>query len=619
MIRTALRTAENGIAVGAFLLLGILPAVEIFLRSLFQLGVPGYNSYIFHLVLVIAFIGGMITSRENRHLAMTAGLAYSRGELKTGLQTIVAFVSVSVTTALAWSALVLVLIGFEPGTTVGFIPVHVFAAAMPIGFAVMAIRFFARTPAGRGRRVIVALAFVVGTFFALSSGYNALFLLALPIPPAFDAIMGFWYGYSWYATVPLAVLIVLSAGIGVPIFVVLAGVALMFFSRSGGSLEVIPLEGYTMLTGNTIPAIPLFTLAGFILSESKAGERLVRLFRSFFGWAPGGMAVAAVLVSTFFTTFTGASGVTILALGGLLFFILTDSGKYSERFSTGLLTGSGSIGLLFPPSLAIILYGAVAQVNISHLFIGGILPGLLFVIAMSATGVFVAVRNGVSTVPFDRKEAWAALLDAIWEVLLPVVIIAFYFGGLTTLVETSAIAVVYAFVVETLIHKEISLKRIPDVILKSVPIVGGVLIILAAARGLSSYIIDVEIPTQLSAWVQANIGSRFVFLVLLNLALLVTGCIMDLYSAILVVAPLVIPLGSLFGVDPVHLGVIFLANLGLGFITPPVGLNLFLASYRFDQPLVKIYRSVLPFFALQIVILLIVTYVPWFSTVLVPG
>lgn len=616
---TALRKAENGIAVGAFLLLALLPAVEIFLRSLFQLGVPGYNGYVFHLVLVIAFVGGMITSRENRHLAMTAGLAYSRGEVKTGLQTIVAFVSVSVATALAWSALVLVLIGFEPGTSVGFVPVHVFAAAMPAGFAVMAIRFFMRTPAGRGRRAVVGLAFVVGTFFALSSGYNALFLLGREIPPAFDTVMGVWYGYSWYATIPITILIVLSAGIGVPIFVVLAGVALMLFSRSGGSLEVIPLEGYTMLTGNTIPAIPLFTLAGFILSESKAGERLVRLFRSFFGWAPGGMAVAAVLVSTFFTTFTGASGVTILALGGLLYFILTDSGKYSERFSTGLLTGSGSIGLLFPPSLAIILYGAVAQVNISHLFIGGILPGLLLVIAMSATGVYAAVRNGVSTVPFDREEAWSALLDAMWEVLLPAVILAFYFGGLTTLVETSAIAVVYAFIVETLIHKEISLRRIPDVILKSVPIVGGVLIILAAARGLSSYIIDAEIPTQLSAWVEANIGSRFVFLVLLNVALLVTGCIMDLYSAILVVAPLVIPLGSLFGVDPVHLGVVFLANLGLGFITPPVGLNLFLASYRFGQPLVRIYRSVLPFFALQIVILLIVTYVPWFSTVLVPG
>lgn len=619
MIRRTLRRAENGIAVTAFILLSLLPAVEIVLRSLFQLGVQGYNNYVFHFVLVISFIGGMITSRENRHLAMTAGLAFSRGEVKAGLETIVAFVSVAVNTALAWSSLTLVLVGFEPGTNVGFIPVHVFVAVMPLGFGVMAVRFFTRTPRGRGRRAVVGLAFVLGTFFALSSGYNVLFAYGLSVPPVFDAVMGFWYTYSWYATVPLAILIALSAAVGVPIFVVLAGVALMLFSRSGGSLEVIPLEGYTMLTGTTIPAIPLFTLAGFILSESKAGERLVRLFRAFFGWAPGGMAVAAVLVSTFFTTFTGASGVTILALGGLLFFILTESGKYSERFTTGLLTGSGSIGLLFPPSLAIILYGAVAQVNISHLFLGGILPGLLFVVAMAATGVYAAMRNGVETTPFDSREAWDALKDAFWEVLLPVVIVAFYFGGLTTLVETSAIAVVYAFLVETVIHKEISLRNLPRVILKSVPIIGGVLVILAAARGLSSYIVDVQIPTVLSRWVEANISSRFVFLVLLNLALLVTGCIMDLYSAILVVAPLVIPLGSLFGIDPVHLGVIFLANLGLGFITPPVGLNLFLASYRFEQPLGRIYRSVLPFFLLQIAILLVVTYVPWFSTALVPG
>lgn len=618
MVRTLFRRVEDGVAVVCFVLLAALPAVEIALRSLFRLGVQGYSNYVVHLVLALAFVGGMITSREKQHLAMSAGLALSRGDLRAGLQTVVSFISVSVCTALAWSSLALLLIGFDARTVVGFVPIQIFVAAMPVGFAVMAVRFFTRAPAGHGRRAGLVLAFVAGTFFSLSSAYNLFFSFDLTPPAFLDAMMNGWYTYSWYATVPLAVVLILSSAVGVPIFVVLAGVAMMFFSRSGGSLEVIPLEGYTMLTASSIPAIPLFTLAGFILSESKAGDRMVALFRAFFGWMPGGMAVAAVLVSTFFTTFTGASGVTILALGGLLFFVLTDNGHYSERFSMGLLTGSGSIGLLFPPSLAIILYGTVAQYNIFHLFLGGILPGALFVVSMALAGVFVSERRGIRPVAFSLKEALSALKASAWEVLLPVVIVLFYFGGLTTLVETSAIAVLYAFLVETVIHKEIPIRRMPQVILKSVPIVGGVLVILAAARGLSSFIVDVQIPTMLSTWVEANISSRFVFLVLLNLALLATGCIMDLYSAILVVAPLVIPLGTLFGVQPVHLGIIFLANLGLGFITPPVGLNLFLASYRFEQPLIRVYRSVWPFFLLQLAIVLIITYVPWFSTALVP-
>jgi tripartite ATP-independent transporter DctM subunit len=609
---------EDTLAVVCFVLLAVLPGVEIVLRSLFRLGVQGYSNYVVHLVLVLAFVGGMITSREKQHLAMSAGLALSRGDLRAGLQTVVSFISVSICTALAWSSAAMLLIGFDPRTIVGFVPIQVFVAAMPVGFAVMAVRFFTRAPAGHGRRAGLVLAFVAGTFFSLSSLYNLFFSFELTPPAILDSAMNAWYAYSWYATVPLAVALILSSAIGVPIFVVLAGVAMMFFSRSGGSLEVIPLEGYTMLTASSIPAIPLFTLAGFILSESKAGDRMVGLFRAFFGWMPGGMAVAAVLVSTFFTTFTGASGVTILALGGLLFLVLTDNGHYGERFSMGLLTGSGSIGLLFPPSLAIILYGTVAQYNIFHLFLGGILPGALFVIAMALAGVYVSERRGIKAVAFSLPEALSALKASAWEVLLPVVIVLFYFGGLTTLVETSAIAVLYAFLVETVIHKEIPLRRLPRVILKSVPIVGGVLVILAAARGLSSFIVDVQIPTMLSTWVEAHIDSRFVFLVLLNVALLATGCIMDLYSAILVVAPLVIPLGNLFGVAPVHLGIIFLANLGLGFITPPVGLNLFLASYRFDQPLLRVYRSVWPFFLLQLAIVLIITYVPWFSTALVP-
>ena len=345
----------------------------------------------------------------------------------------------------------------------------------------------------------------------------------------------------------------------------------------------------------------------------------MRLFRALFGWLPGGLVIAAIVVSAVFTTFTGASGVTILALGGLLLYVLVHSGNHTEDFSTGILTASGSIGLLFPPSLALIIYGSVAQISIFDLLLAGILPGLLLVAAMCVVGVVVAIRRKVPSVPFDRREAWAALKESMPEVLLPVVIIAVYFSGLATLVETAAVAVVYTVVVEVFVRKEIPVKGLRDVAVKAAAIIGGVLVILALARALNYYIIDAGVADQLSSWVESTISSRFVFLLLVNLVLLITGMFMDIFSAILVVAPLLIPLGELFGVAPVHLGIIFVANMGIGFITPPVGMNLFLAAYRFDVPLSRLYRNVAPFFLVQLVIVLIITYWPGLSTVLVGG
>jgi C4-dicarboxylate transporter DctM subunit len=294
--------------------------------------------------------------------------------------------------------------------------------------------------------------------------------------------------------------------------------------------------------------------------------------------------------------------------------VLTESGRYGKRFANGLITGSGSIGLLFPPSLPIILYGVIAQINILHMFIGGILPGFLMVLALCVFGVLTALKNKVERVPFELREAWQALRESWWEILLPVIILVGYFTGITTLVETGAIAVLYALVIEVGFHRDLRLRDLPRVFLKCIPIVGGVLIILAAAKGLSYYIVDAEVPISLSAWVQENIHSKYMFLILLNVGLLITGCLMDIFSAILVVVPLIIPVGAAFGIDPVHLGVIFLANLGVGYLTPPVGLNLFLAAYRFNEPLAKIYRDVVPFFLVLLGVVLLITYVPWFST-----
>jgi tripartite ATP-independent transporter DctM subunit len=371
-----------------------------------------------------------------------------------------------------------------------------------------------------------------------------------------------------------------------------------------------------MLISETIPVIPLFTLAGFILSASNAGERLVRLFHGLFGWVPGGQIIAAVLVSTFFTTFTGASGVTILALGGILYVVLHTEGPFTDRFTTGFLTASGSVGFLFPPSLTIILYAVVARISVIDMFIGAFIPGVIVMVTMMLIGIFVAWRNKVPTSPLNLKEVRQGLRESVWELVLPLFIIVMYFSGTTTLLETASLSVIYVVLVEVLIHREVKFRELPGIALKAMPIIGGVLIILAMSRGLSYYIIDARVPGMLTDWIHANIQSKFVFLVLLNIALIITGCFMDIFSAIMVVAPLVIPMGQVFGVDPVHLGIIFLANLELGFMTPPVGLNLFLSSYRFEKPLSQIYVDVIPFFFLQLIALLVITYVPWLTTVL---
>ncbi|MBN2551721.1 MAG: TRAP transporter large permease subunit [Spirochaetales bacterium] len=611
-IRGALRF-ENGLSGLVLLLIALLPAMEIIARLFFKTGIHSSADLTHHLVLWLTCLGGAITSREGKHITLSAGLEMIGSSVRLWIVTATTFISTTISTAMTWSALSLVLIGFDPSKRIGFIPVQIAAAVIPLGFLLITVRFLARSPIRGWKRALAALGCLLGTIIAFSSVMNVLYTVFPQVPLFLDGLQMLFQQIAERISLAGLVIVILSIFFGTPIFIVLGGVAYLLFVRSFGALEVIPSEAYSMLTGYSIPAIPLFTFAGFILSESKAGERLVRLFRAWLGWLPGGLIIMAVLVCTFFTTFTGATGVTILALGALLAYVLVESGRYSTDFANGLITGSGSIGLLFPPSLPIILYGVIAQINIKHMFVGGILPGLLMVLTICGIGVFTAVRHKVKPVRFQIREAALSIKDSFWEILLPVIILLGYFGGLFTLVETGAVAVIYALIIEMLIHRDLSLRDLPGVMLKCIPIVGGVLIILAAAKGLSYYLVDAEVPMRLSSWVQANISSRYLFLILLNLALLVTGCLMDIFSAILVVVPLIIPMGEIFGVHPVHLGVIFLANLGVGYLTPPVGLNLFLAAYRFEQPLVRIYRNVIPFFLALLAVVLLITYVPWFS------
>ncbi len=610
----ALHAAENLLAYALLVLLALLPTLEVVARRFFHTGIYGSSLYVVHLVLWITFIGGMITSREGRHLSLSLGVERLAPPLRRAIRVATHWVSVAVVTALTWSALSLVLLGFDPSKRVGLLPIQLVAAVMPLGFAVMTARFIRAADGRPAGRWIAATGLLAGSLLAtesLSSAVEAIFGAAPPfLWAAAGALAPAWVALVW----PGAIILILAAFLGSPIFVALGGLAILLFLHAGGVLASIPDEAYSMLTGPAIPAIPLFTLVGFLLSESKAGERLVRLFRAFLGWLPGGLAIMAILVCTFFTTFTGASGVTILALGALLAYILVESGGYTKNFSTGLITASGSVGLLFPPSLPVILYGVVAQINIAHLYIGGIVPGLLMVITLVALALVMGRRTRRERVPFRLPEAGGAFLESIWEILLPVIVLLGFFLGLTTLVETGAIAVVYVLVVELVIHRDLKPRDLPAVFLKCLPIIGGVLIILAVAKGLSYYIVDVEVPVKLTAWVKASIGSKYVFLLLLNVFLLITGCLMDIYSAIIVVVPLIAPFSGVFGIDPVHLGVIFLANLELGYLTPPVGMNLYLASYRFEQPLVQVYRNVAPFLYFRLATVLLITYVPLFST-----
>ena len=402
-----------------------------------------------------------------------------------------------------------------------------------------------------------------------------------------------------------------------PIFAVIGGLAALLFWHEFTPVTAVPLAAYQLSGQPLLPAIPLFTLSGYILAEGGASRRLVRVFSSWLGWLPGGLAVTTAAAFAFFTSFTGASGVTILSLGGLILPVLTQS-RYSREFSLGLTTASGSIGLLFPPSLAVILYGVYSRTPLDELFLGGLIPGCLLVALVALLGMRHGRAAERGRRRFEPSMARSAMWEAKWELLLPLVVIGSIFSGLLTLVEAAAVTVLYALVVECLAHRGLSLRgEVAGLAVECCKLVGGVLLILGVALGFTNYLIDAQVPDLALEWVQAHIESKLVFLLALNILLLIVGCMMDIFSAILVVVPLVAPMGAAYGIDPVHLGIIFLANLELGYLTPPVGMNLFLASYRFDVPLTKVYRSVLPFLAILFGGVLLITYLPFLTLALV--
>ncbi|MFH1726291.1 MAG: TRAP transporter large permease [Elusimicrobiota bacterium] len=413
----------------------------------------------------------------------------------------------------------------------------------------------------------------------------------------------------------VTVLVVALAALGTPVFALLGALGLFLFHLAGIDLSAVIIELFRLASLPAIIAIPLFTFAGFILAESKAPQRLLALAQSLFGWMPGGLAVVGLMSCAIFTAFTGASGVTIIALGGLLYPMLRQQ-KYSERFSLGLITCTGSLGLLFPPSLPIILYGLVAKVSIDKLFIAGALPGLLLVAILSAYSMVVGWRSGLERIPFSWEAVLSAARAAAWEIPLPFVVIGGIYGGLFTATDAAAVMAFYALVVEVMIYRDVRPSDLPRVVSQSMMLVGAILIVLGTALGLTNYMIDAEIPERIFVALHQFVESKTVFLIVLNIMLLIINMV-EIFSAIIIVVPIIIPIAAQYGIDPVHLGIIFLLNLEIGYMTPPLGLNLFLSNRRFDQPLLKLYRSTFVFWLIHIAMLLLVTYVPQLSLIFI--
>ena len=602
-----LHSGENHLL--ALILTGmmVLPLAEIALRKLTGKGIAGSSSFVQHFTLLVGVLGGALAAREGRLLTLSSLPNLLKGHWKS------AAIIFSRGVAAALSA-VLCVVGWqfmlsEPADKILAygIPYRAFHIFLPLGFAAVALRLcWTASDRWTGRGLALALAAAL-----VFIGIHA------PIEPA---------RLIWPALIALGI----ATALGAPIFTILGGAAIILFWGTGRPVSIMSVENYYLVTDAVLPSLPLFTLAGYFLAESGASKRLVRVFQALFAQFRGGPGIVTVLVCAFFTSFTGASGVTILALGGLLMPILIQA-KYSERTALGLVTGSGSLGMLFPPCLPLILYAVIAQrtiqnlelpdgvarpeVTINQMFLGGIGPGRLLVVLTAWWAVRAGAKQAADRPKFDWHEARAALWEAKWELFLPVVVLGVIFGGLATAVEAAAVAVLYAALTQTVVHRDLRpLKDVPRVMAECGMIIGGVLLILGVATGFTRFLIFEEVPTAGVEWIKGAIHSPWVFLLLLNLVLFVVGCVMDIFSAIVVMVPLIVPMGLAFGIDPVHLGIVFLANLELGFLTPLVGVNLFLSSYRFNKPMSFVARAALPMMGVLAVGVILITYLPVLTT-----
>jgi C4-dicarboxylate transporter, DctM subunit len=581
---------EKSVLVATLILIMLLPLIEVIGPYLGGLHVEGTSDYIKFLTLWLTFVGGLAAARQLKHLTLSTTEFFGEGLWRTLSRLLSYSVSAAVLAVLAYASAQVVRVHATQQKTLAIgLPEWGVETIMPVALGLMALVFAWKASDRWWGRAVALLA--IPAAFALNL-----------LPP--EQMVRVW---------PLTLLVLVAALLGAPVFVAMGGIAMVLFFHDGTPVSAVSAEVYRLVASPTLPAIPLLAGAGYVLAESDAAERLVRFFRAIFGWMPGGIAVMVAAVCALFTTFTGGSGVTIIALGGLVYPILRKDG-YSEGFSLGLVTASGSLGLLFPPSLPVILYSVVASnrtqsVPAGDLYLAGLLPGMLLVVLTALYGILIGKRTERTFIKFSGREVLASAWAAKWELLLPVFIIAIFATGLTTMLQTAAAAFAYAVVVECFITRDIKVfSELPEVLLKASTLMGAVLTLLAVAMGLTNYLVDVQFTDMLLGWVQTHIHSQILFLLMLNIILLILGSVLEIYSAIIILAPVIAPIGAAFNVDPIHLGVIFLANLEMGFLFPPVGLNLFLSSSRFNQPLVKLYRHIVPFLIITGIGVLLITY-----------
>jgi tripartite ATP-independent transporter DctM subunit len=600
------RGGENGLLVLSLALLVLLPLSEIVLRQ-FRTGISGSIAFVQHFTLIVGMVGGAIAARENRLLSFSSVSSFLKGRAKAAARVVSSGVAAALCAFLCIASVPFVATEKAADGRLAYnIPVWLVELVLPVGFGLIALRLlWHAAECWKGRMAALLLAGAVMGF-----GIHS------PIDPE-------------RLVTPALIALLAVTLLGAPVFTAIGGAALILFWGDHSPIAAIPLKHYSLVTSQSLPTIPLFTLAGYFLAESGASKRLVRVFQALFGSFRGGPAIVTALVCAFFTSFTGASGVTILALGGLLLPVLR-AARYSERDALGLLTGAGSLGLLFPPCLPVILYSiiastAMANLNVANvsvnsvtmekMFLGGLVPGVLMVALTAWWGIVRQPKGAAVAQKFHAAEARRALWDAKWELLLPVVALVALFGGFATPVEAAAVTAVYALFIATVIHRDLHpFKDLPRVMTECGLLVGGVLLILGVALGFTHYLVVAQIPDQLVEWSMQAIKSKWLFLLGLNIVLILVGGLIEIYAAIVVVVPLLVPVGIALGIDPVHLGIIFLANMELGFLAPPVGLNLLLASYRFNKPMIEVMRASMPMLFVLLVGVLLITYIPPLTT-----
>jgi C4-dicarboxylate transporter DctM subunit len=584
------RRAEDWLSLAAFAAMVLLALGEVAARTIGGRSIPGSIVLVQQLTLWVTLLGAALAARSDRLLALSTPY-FLPVPLRGPIRVFTSALGGGIAASLSLASADLVQIEREAGGFVAWgVPAWVAMTILPAGFAVIAGRIIWHAADTVRGRLLAAAGLVLPVIFAVFQA------------PADTRVV-----------MPAVAMIVAATACGMPIFAAMGGAALLFFWGDGTPANAVPGEAYRLTTSPMLPAIPLFALGGYLLAEGGASRRLTRLFTALCSWMPGGLAIVTTLVLAFFTPLTGASGVTILSMGGVLLPVLIGA-RYAESTSIGLVTVSGSIGLLFFPSLPVFLYAFYANVPFERLFIGGLLPGMLLVLVVAGWAAVHGWRHGAVRTRFESREAVSAVWEAKWDLILPAIVLGGVIAGIVTLVEAAAFTVLYALTFECFVHRTLHLTRdVPRVVVDCATLIGGFMIILGVALGFTNYLVIAEIPTRALEWSQARIESPLVLLLALNVFLIVVGALMDIYSAIVIVVPLVLPMATAFGVDPVHLAVIFLANMELGYLMPPMGENLFLSSYRFKQPLIRIYRSTLPYTAILMVAVLLITYVPWLS------